>query len=342
MTGSADPRFDRVIAALNTLEAAQRGHAEVLERMQAQLAAAHRDAAAAREAAAFAKAETAAYQAEMAKMARRGDLERFAERLDATNDAVSDLHRNGSQAMSVRDQVVKLSRALSRAATAADLAEVGKRIEQIDDRLQVRMDHLADDVAATHEAGTALEASVAKVAGRTGDLGQSLEQRIEEVDGQQAQLSQRFDRVVATAEAEIERVAGHLEQRIIELTERVDLQSAVLAGIGDPVPAIDGLKAEVADLNRSLRVVRSTLESDRNVVRELDDRIFGSDGIEPRLMQLAQLVVEHTEREPESPSTANSVLFLEFQGRVEELVTKVEGLSTLRSRVELMEHRLDR
>lgn len=342
MAAGADPRLDRVIAALNSLEASQRSQSDVIERMQAEIAAAQRDAAAAREAAAFAKAETAAYQAELASTVRRGDIDRISERLDETANALAGFHRNDSQAASVRDQVVKLSRALRKAVTVTDLAEVAQRMEQIDDRLQVRMDQLASEVATVTHAGSELHSMVAQVSGDAGDVGQALDRRVQALEASQSQLADRFDRVVVTAEAEIERVAGHLEKRVIDLMDRLEVQSATIAGLPDPEPAIDLLTTEVADLNRSLRVLRSTIESERTVVRELDQRVFGADGVAPRLMQLAQVVVERNEREPLIVPHSTDPLLLEFHGRLEDLVTRVESLSALRTRVELIERRFER
>ena len=306
MSGT-DPRLDRVIAALNTLEATQRNQSEVIERLQSELVAASRDAASAREAAAFAKAETAAYQAELASTARREDIDRLTDRLDAADAAVAAVRKNDVQAMSVRDQVVKVSRALSKAASVADLTELVKRIEQIDDRLQVRMEHVEVGVASAAQGTNEAHSVVAQVAEDTSE------------------------------------VVDELDQRLIDLADRMSVQEAALDQVGDPGSAVGSLGADIDDLHRSLRVLRSTVESDRKVTKDLDGRVFGADGLGPRLMQLAKVVVAGNERNAMSSVTPTTdPLLLELHGRLEDIATQVERLGTLRSRVEQLERHLDR
>ncbi|HUW02324.1 MAG TPA: hypothetical protein VMW08_08235 [Acidimicrobiales bacterium] len=342
MSGT-DPRLDRVIAALNTLEAAQRNQSEVIERLHAELTAAQRDASAAREAAAFAKAETAAYQAELTSTARREDLDRLTDRLDAADVALAAVHRNDAQAASVRDQVVKVSRALSKAASVADLTELVKRIEQIDDRLQVRMGRVEGDVAVAAEGTNEVHSVVAQLAEDTREFRDELERRAMALEAGHRELAERFDRVVVTAEAEIERVAGHLEKRLIELGDRVSVQEAALDQVGDPGSAIGSVGSDIDELHRSLRALRSTVESDRELTRDLDRRVSGADGLGPRLMQLAKIVVGANERDVmASVEPTTDPMILQLHGRLEDMMTRVERLSTLRSRVELLERHLDR
>jgi hypothetical protein len=113
--------------------------------------------------------------------------------------------------------------------------------------------------------------------------------------------------------------------------------------VGDPGSAIGSLEADIDDLHRSVRVLRSTVESDRKVTRDLEQRVSGDDGLGPRLMQLAKVVVEGNERDAmASVEPTTDPMVLELHGRLEDMMTRLERLGTLRSRVELLERHLDR
>lgn len=340
MPNRDDPRVDRVIGAMHALEAQVADQAETIERLRSDLTTAQRDAAEARESAAHAKADTASYQAELTALARRNDLDRLSERLDETESTIDAARLGDVQASALREQIAKVGKAFSKVASSADLATLARRLEQLDDRIQTRVHQLEersasaslvvtdtddrlDELEALGESTRSelarLRQGLTRVSGDAGDVGQSLDRRIQALEDHHAMLTERLEAMASTAEDEIARASSHLEKRFVDLLERLEVHEARLNEADGRATSLKQVVDEMTDL---------------------EDRVFGADGVAPRLMQLAQVVVERSV--PATLTSSTDATLLEFQTRFEDLVSRVEGLANLRERVELLEGRLHR
>lgn len=373
MGDADDPRIDRVVATIHVLEAALADQTETIERLRAQVEESRRDAAEAREAAAFAKAETASYHAELTSRVKRPDLERSIERLDQLEGRLERL-LSESAGGELRSQVVKLTKALGKVAPAAHLDEMRVRVERIDDRLQARaqgvderlgqlessLDERLASLEARFDAGrdgadldervaeavNQLQTRLAAVSGDATDVTQDLDRRLQLVEGAINGLDQRIEAERGGAAEQAAEHLGLVNDALDEVSARVDAQLAAIVerldttekGLAELGQAGTILGADVAELEQSVSVLRTSVEADRAVVADLDQRVFGADGVADRLMQLAEVVVEH--RSPHAGGPSIDQALLEFQERVETLTSRVESVGILRTRLEVVEQQL--